>query len=222
MSSSYQRLGYASEDDLISELVRLSDDSSTVRIQSSRFERSSVRTSVSDTSTDETTAIMSMATQFRFYNSMPTLETRSPTPISQRPTQLTSADLETGVDLGEDNESLCLQNDAVVTDCIADLLARSGEVAEESDETCIICYSFAADMCFMDCGHGGFCRACATTLARKPQHSCPICRGVIKHLARVNSEFFWLKKDVGVFISDEGFDVMSPLAVSGTSDDDGV
>ena len=91
----------------------------------------------------------------------------------------------------------------------------------DDDSSCIICYTAEADTCFMSCGHGGMCLSCATLLAMRPAKSCPICRGEIKQVLRVDENFFWLKRGVGIFHSVENYEVTSPSAVDNTDSDGG-
>lgn len=80
-------------------------------------------------------------------------------------------------------------------------------VAEE--ETCFICYTNRGDACLMNCGHGGICLECASTLVTEKSRQCPVCRGEIKRILQINPFFFWLKSNVGVFHSSMGYNVMA-------------
>ena len=86
--------------------------------------------------------------------------------------------------------------------------SRAAAADPSEDETCIICYSNRGDICLMNCGHGGICFECASTLATKRGRLCPVCRGEIKKVLRVNPFFFWLRKGVGIFYSGIGYDVV--------------
>jgi hypothetical protein len=90
-----------------------------------------------------------------------------------------------------------------------ELTARVGAVEAGTDEdACIICYTNRGDVCLMNCGHGGICFDCASTVVTKRSRQCPVCRGEIKQIVHVNPLFFWLKKGAGIFYSDTSYTVV--------------
>lgn len=102
-------------------------------------------------------------------------------------------------------------------DALDSNISAVADVSEE--ESCIICYSNIGDMCLMNCGHGGICRGCASTLATEKSRQCPVCRGEISRVLHVGALFFWLKSNVGVFYSSAGYDVVVDRADSESDED---
>jgi hypothetical protein len=83
----------------------------------------------------------------------------------------------------------------------------------EDEELCLICYTGTPDTCLMSCGHGGLCFDCACKVARKRTHECPICRGSINQVIRLNPKSYSLQslsleRSVTIFSSRENFDVI--------------
>ncbi|GFH18381.1 E3 ubiquitin-protein ligase [Haematococcus lacustris] len=65
-------------------------------------------------------------------------------------------------------------------------LAGAGSIVvpEEGvdDGLCVICYDKPSSCVFLDCGHGGFCKACAYRIFVRPPNECPTCRQHIEQL----------------------------------------
>ena len=88
-------------------------------------------------------------------------------------------------------------------------VAWSGDIEAATDEdSCIICYSNRGDVCLMNCGHGGICFDCASTVVTERSKLCPVCRSEITQILHVNPIYFWLKKGLGIFYSDSGYVVV--------------
>lgn len=52
-------------------------------------------------------------------------------------------------------------------------------------QRCFICCSQWADAVIMDCGHGGLCYTCALVTASNVPQLCPVCRGPIREVRRM-------------------------------------
>ncbi|CAN0583175.1 unnamed protein product, partial [Ectocarpus sp. 12 AP-2014] len=66
------------------------------------------------------------------------------------------------------------------------LAAAAAASSRREHSTCYICCERRADAVVMECGHGGVCFTCATTLADSPPHLCPVCRKVIQEVFKLH------------------------------------
>ncbi|CAB1114266.1 unnamed protein product [Ectocarpus sp. CCAP 1310/34] len=64
--------------------------------------------------------------------------------------------------------------------------AAAAPSSRRKHSTCYICCERRADAVVMECGHGGVCFTCATTLADSPPHLCPVCRKVIQEVFKLH------------------------------------
>ncbi|CAM9537037.1 unnamed protein product [Ectocarpus sp. 6 AP-2014] len=64
--------------------------------------------------------------------------------------------------------------------------AAAAAPSRREHSTCYICCERRADAVMMECGHGGVCFTCATTLADSPPHLCPVCRKVIQEVFKLH------------------------------------
>ncbi|KAJ9522068.1 hypothetical protein QJQ45_005125 [Haematococcus lacustris] len=53
------------------------------------------------------------------------------------------------------------------------------------DGLCVICYDKPSSCVFLDCGHGGFCKACAYRIFVRPPNECPTCRQHIEQVVEL-------------------------------------
>ncbi|KAL6760220.1 hypothetical protein V8C86DRAFT_1776736, partial [Haematococcus lacustris] len=53
------------------------------------------------------------------------------------------------------------------------------------DGLCVICYDKPSSCVLLDCGHGGFCKACAYRIFVRPPNECPTCRQHIEQVRRL-------------------------------------
>ena len=64
--------------------------------------------------------------------------------------------------------------------CLKDI---TGSQALAAKINCSVCYSNERTHCFLPCGHGGYCEACANRGVRR--NRCFTCRGEIQSILRV-------------------------------------
>ncbi len=191
--STYQRLGFISHDDMISAIIELSRNNS--KSMKCDFNHG-----------DENKSLLSQTK-----NSYDTFGCDIPLKIDDSDAKYERSISNSISDEGDRTSSRCSDIQDKMSDYIVNI---TNHVFDADDEkNCIICYTAEADTCIMDCGHGGLCFFCASEIARKTNRSCPICRGSIKQILRMHPTFFWLRHDVGVFVSDEGYELVTENTV---------
>lgn len=52
--------------------------------------------------------------------------------------------------------------------------------------SCMICYDAAADHVVLPCGHGGYCKSCATKVFVRPPSQCSVCRTRLTAVVKVS------------------------------------
>jgi hypothetical protein len=79
-------------------------------------------------------------------------------------------------------------------------------LAEDSGDSCIICFTRTPNAVLMDCGHGGLCIDCARAVAQRAPGVCPVCRNRITAVLQLTG-FHELADGRVLAYSREGYEV---------------
>lgn len=66
------------------------------------------------------------------------------------------------------------------------VMSMGSDDGDGGECSCMICYDAAADHVVLPCGHGGYCKSCATKVFVRPPSQCSVCRTRLTAVVKVS------------------------------------